>query len=187
MFRTRRRGLNPGNGIGSARGARWNPGEVRSSQHPRRGVPRILHLGTRKAPARSGGLLNPLRGKNLSVLVTSSSVIVLGLVDDQGLGRQQQRGDGRGVGQSRPGHLERVDDAHLHQVTEFARLRVVSEVAFAILDGFDDDRAFFASVFDELLVELVFPLQVSLDVFLGERLVSADVCFRSTMDQRVRA
>ena len=54
---------------------------------------------------------------------------------DERLGGQDHRGDARAVLQSRLGHLDRVDYAHLHQVAERVGLGIEAVVALALLDG----------------------------------------------------
>src|SRR5207253_114086 len=76
---------------------------------------------------------------------------LFGLVGDDGLGGEEERGDGRGVLQGRARDLRRVDDAlgdHVHVLTG----RGVEAVTDGqVADLLDDDSAFEATVDRDLL------------------------------------
>ena len=77
---------------------------------------------------------------------------LLRLVGDDRLGGEEQRSDGRGVLQRRPGHLDRVDDAGLDQVLVLAG-RGVEALARAaqVADLLDDDATLKAGIDGDLL------------------------------------
>jgi hypothetical protein len=75
--------------------------------------------------------------------------LVLGLVGHDGLGGQQQGGDGRRVLQGGPGDLGRVDDAGLDEVLELAGGGVEADGAGLALDLLHDDGPFEASVLSD--------------------------------------
>src|SRR5687768_9991864 len=76
---------------------------------------------------------------------------LLRLVGDDGLGRQEQRGDRRGVLQGRPGHLGRVDDARGDQVDVLAGRGVEAVTRRQRADLLRHDAALEAGVDGDLL------------------------------------
>src|SRR5205823_4589304 len=82
--------------------------------------------------------------------------LLLGLVDDDDLGREEEAGDRRRVLEGGPGDLGRVDDARLEQVLVDAGGRVQAlrrrlEVPYLL----DDDPALVAGVDRDLLQRLL--------------------------------
>src|SRR6476661_4789414 len=79
-------------------------------------------------------------------VATGSGVLVLGLVDDERVGREDHRRDGLGVAQRGAGDLDRVDDAGRDEVAVLARGRVeaLAERQLGHLGG--DDVALQAGV-----------------------------------------
>src|SRR5665647_132773 len=87
-------------------------------------------------PERAFGVL--LGAAACSVRVRS--ILVVGrLLHDQGFGREQQSRDGGGVGESRTGHLDGVDDARGDEVDVLAGRRVVALADLHLGDLVDDD------------------------------------------------
>src|SRR6476661_6047514 len=89
------------------------------------------------------------RRSSVAVAVTvaaGSGVLVLGLVDDERVGREDHRRDGLGVAQRGAGDLDRVDDAGRDEVAVLARGRVeaLAERQLGHLGG--DDVALQAGV-----------------------------------------
>ena len=78
-----------------------------------------------------------------------------GLVDDDGLGGEEQTGDGSRVLQGRPGDLGRVDDAGLEQVLVVAGGGVEAVGALEVANPLDDDTALHAGVDRDLLQRLL--------------------------------
>src|SRR4029079_8430917 len=68
------------------------------------------------------------------------------LLHDQGLGREQHRRDGCGVGQSRARHLHRVDDTLSHQVDVLTGGRVEALAVTGLTDTGHDDVALVPAV-----------------------------------------
>jgi hypothetical protein len=76
---------------------------------------------------------------------------LLGLVGDDGLGREEQRGNRRGVLQSRAGHLGRVDDALCEQVTVLTGRSVEAESGLELGDLVGHNTGLHACVEGDLL------------------------------------
>src|SRR5579864_4248485 len=81
----------------------------------------------------------------------AAGALVLGLVGDDRLGGEEERGDRGRVLEGRAGDLGRVDDAGLEQVLVLARRRVEPEGALEVADALDDDTALVAGVDGDLL------------------------------------
>ena len=84
-----------------------------------------------------------------AVFVTAAAAglrLVLRALGDEALRREHEARDGGGVLERRADDLHRVDDALREEVAVLVGRGVVAEVALALLDLVDDDRAFEAGV-----------------------------------------
>src|SRR4051812_47131717 len=79
------------------------------------------------------------------------AAVLLGLVGDDGLGRQEQCRDGRRVLQRRPRHLGGVDDTDLDEVFVVTSGRVEALAAGQAAHPLDDDAALEAGILGDLL------------------------------------
>src|SRR6478735_5566377 len=84
------------------------------------------------------------------VSAAAGRLLVLRLLGDQRLGGEHEARDRCGVLQSRAHDLDGVDDAGSDEVFVLAGRGVETEVAGSFFDLLHDDRAFFASVGDDL-------------------------------------
>src|SRR5262245_11627537 len=73
-----------------------------------------------------------------------------GRIDDERLGRQQQRRHRRRVEQREPDDHRRIDDARGDQILELALGGVVAEAALALADALHDERTIEARVLGDL-------------------------------------
>src|SRR5437588_312141 len=111
-------------------------------------------------------------------------LFLLGLVDDQDLGREQHRRDAGGVLQRRAGHFRRVHDAGLEHVLELAGQDVESHSGLAPPHFLDDDRTLAPGVPRELTERLV---EGAADDIHADLLIAGGVHFverREHADQR---
>ena len=77
-------------------------------------------------------------------------LVVLRNVGDHAVRREDEGRNGSGVLKGGAGDLRRVENAHFNEVTVFAGLGVVAEVAFALSDGVHHDARFVAGIGDDL-------------------------------------
>ena len=116
----------------------YTPGVCRS-------VPQSSVYVMRPSAERRGYLL--IHIIHAAVAVAAAALLVfLGGFGDQGVAREQQRGDAGGVLQRGAGDLGGVDDAGFDQVFVLVGRGVVAFVAFAFGDAFADDAAVLAGV-----------------------------------------
>ena len=90
--------------------------ETAARAAPRRGAARASRVSARSVPGQWPWPWPWPTGR--------SGVLVLRLLDDEGVGREDHRRDRRGVAQRRTGDLDRVDDAGLDEVAVLAGGRV---------------------------------------------------------------
>src|SRR3954452_16360197 len=86
-----------------------------------------------------------------TVAAAHGSRVLLRLVRDHGLGREEQRGDRRGVDERRARHLGRVDDAGGDEVDVLAGGRVEAPARLEVAPLLDDDATLEAGVDGDLL------------------------------------
>ena len=127
-------------------------------------------------------------------VAAAACLVVLGLLSDQRIGRQQEACNARSVLQGATTDLGRVDDAGGDEVAVLAGLSVVAERPLTLFDLLDDDRAFFARVGDDLAEgfldgatdDVNTEALLSLDLELVERLLRADESDAATGDDAAR-
>src|SRR5699024_6697449 len=101
-------------------------GRARSAPLPARSAPLPARSRRGTAPAPPGCRGRPfVQLSETSVGVARLSLFLLGLLDHQGLGGEEQRRDRGRVRQRRPGHLARVEHTAGYQVTVLTRGSVV--------------------------------------------------------------
>src|SRR5581483_1482590 len=142
---------------GPAPGAAFEGGSSSSSDSHTNQPPRIVKKKGGPVKGRPLAILCVLRRLVVAAEVLAATtaaaapraralILLLGLVRDQRLGGQHQRGHRRRVLQRGAHHLGRVDDAGFDEVLVLARGRVVAERALAVLDLVDHHRALDAAV-----------------------------------------
>src|SRR5690606_37758925 len=133
-----------GDAASPPRGARRAPVRSRTAGGP--GVPPAL------APALALGSVHPAH----AAAGHRRRLLGLLLLDDHGLRREQEAGDGRRVLERRTRDLGRVDHAGLDQVLVRVGLGVVAEVHVLVLaNALDHDRALGARILRDLTDRLL--------------------------------